>query len=224
MNTCQIASLFTVLALGSIKAATTTYGFETGIPSNFVLTEGVSQSLNSSTVYSGSQSLKITENHPGPGGAVSMMTVIEPIESLTFSIYDEFATNSPFYMYLFLGSATLAWEDSPLSDSILIHGGNSTLTYTRTVGWHTVDVNIQGDTISYQIDNIFLGTHTEIGRDPIYKAGFCIDSAGSGTYSMYIDQVQVSTIPEPSTILLGSIAFCGLTFRRSRSHSSNNIN
>jgi hypothetical protein len=223
MNTCQIASLLTVITLASAKAATTIYDFESGIPSNFVLTEGVSQTINSSVVYSGVQSLKITESKPGPGGAVSMMTAIEPIESLTFSIYDEFATNSPFYMYLFLGSATLAWEDSPLSDSILIHGGNSTLTYTRTVGWHTVDVDIQGDTISYQIDNIFLGTHTELGRAPIYKAGFCIDSAGSGTYSMYIDQVQVTTIPEPSTSLLGLIAFCGFTFRRSRSHSSTKL-
>ncbi|MBN8458091.1 MAG: hypothetical protein J0M04_09645 [Verrucomicrobia bacterium] len=223
MKTCQIVSLLTVITFSSAKAATTIYDFESGIPSDFVLTEGVSQTLNSTIVYSGAQSLRITTgSQPGPGGAVSMLSMSEPIISLTYSIYDEFATNSQFYMYLFLGSATLAWQDAPLSDSVLIYGGSSTLNYTRSPGWHTVDVDIQGDTISYQIDNIFLGTHTELGRAPIYKAGFCIDSAGSGTYSMYIDQVQVATIPEPSSSLLGVIAFCGFAIRRSRSYSPNN--
>lgn len=59
----------------------------------------------------------------------------------------------------------------------------------------------------------------------IDSVGFGIANYGiHGTNNLLVDNLSITTIPEPSSSLLGLIAFCGFTFRRSRSQSSNNIN
>jgi hypothetical protein len=248
--------LFSILLLlisnsSQTKAATIVYDFESGIPSEFVLTGGESsdawrqpwaswpsnyalnsgdtQVIDTSIVYRGSQSLKLSTTQAGPGGTVTKLTTNDPITRLTFSIYDEFATNSPYYMYLFVGAGGwgpwLAWQDAPLSDSVLVYGGDNTYSFTRTPGWQKVEVDFQGDIMSYKVNDVFTGSHTQIGRPLIYDIAFCIDSVSGGTYSTYIDQIEITTpaapsaAPEASSILVVSFAFCGLVLRRRRSTS-----
>jgi hypothetical protein len=199
------------------------YDFNGSIPSNMTTTGiGASQSLNSSIVYSGSHSLQITTSAPsGLTFATANLQMNDPISALTYKYYDALGSNSPFYMYLFLGPATLAWQDAGLAGDTLIYGGeNLPGSPARVPGsWNTVSVNLFDNAITYTLNNNFLGYYLlDNVTSPITLAGFGIASAGSGTYSMYIDDVTVTTVPEPSTwaLLLGCAVIGLLHFARQR--------
>jgi len=195
------------------------YNFDGSIPSNMTTTGiGATQSLNSSIVYSGSHSLQITTSAPsGLTFATANLQMNDPITSLTYNYYDAFGSTSPFYMYLFLGPATLAWQDAGLAGNTLIYGGeNIAGSPVRVPGsWNTVSVNLFDNAITYSLNNNFLGYYLlDNVTSPINLVGFGIAAASSGTYSMNIDNVTVTTVPEPSTwaLLLGCAAVGLLRF------------
>lgn len=199
-----------------------TYNFDGAIPSNFsTVGIGASQSLSSTYVHSGTHSLQITTTAPsGLTFATANMQMGEPVTNLSYAYYDQFGASSPFYMYLFLGPATLAWQDAGLSGNTLIYGGVNLGSLTRVPGtWNTVSVNLLNNAITYSINNNLLGYYLlDNVTSPISLAGFGIASAGSGTSSMYIDSVTVTTVPEPSTYALVGLASFALLHaaRRSR--------
>jgi hypothetical protein len=143
----------------------------------------------------------------------------DPVSSISYAYYDQFGAASPFYMYLFLGPATLAWQDAGLSGNTLIYGGVNLISPTRSAGsWNTVSVSLFGNAITYSLNNNFLGYYLlDNVTSPISLAGFGIASAGPGTHSMYIDNVTVTTVPEPSTwaLLLAGAAATFAARRRS---------
>jgi hypothetical protein len=200
------------------------YDFDGSIPSNFSTTGvGASQSLNSSIAYSGSHSLQITTSSPaGLTFATANMEMGDPITSLSYAYYDQYGDSSPFYMYLFLGPSTLAWQDAGLTGDTLIYGGVNLTSPTRVPGtWNTVSVNLLDNAITYSINNSFLGYYLlDNVTSPISLAGFGVARAGSGTSSIYIDDVTVTTVPEPSTwalVLSGLGAAGAAVWRRRRS-------
>ena len=224
--------LYIVLLLASILPASSQiihhYNFNGSIPSNLTTTGvGASQSLNSSIVYSGSHSLQITTSSPsGLTFATANLQMGDPISSLSYAYYDQFGASSPFYMYLFLGPATLAWQDGGLSGNTLIYGGVNLSSLTRVPGsWNTVSVNLLNNAITYSINNNLLGYYLlDNATSPISLAGFGIARAGSGTSSMYIDNVTVTTVPEPSTYALLALAagWLGVVALRRKKHSAVN--
>jgi hypothetical protein len=183
--------------------------FEGGIPSNMAVfgNSGFSQQLSSSPVYSGSNSLAITLSSGSPQGfAYSVLSFTTPIQSLSFALYDEFAGNAPFYMYFYAWNpGPIAWPDAGLADNVQIWGdSNSVLlqTINRSVGWHIVSAELNGDTATFSYDGQPFATYTSNNLAPLYELAWNISNAGTGTHSMYIDNVQVELVPEPSTYAL----------------------
>lgn len=200
----------------------TTYNFDGSIPSNITTTGiGASQSLSSMFVHSGSHSLKITTTAPsGLAFATANMQMGDPVTALSYAYYDQFGSSSPFYMYLFLGPATLAWQDSGLAGNTLIYGGINLSAPARVPGtWNNVSVSLYDNAITYSLNSQFIGYYLlDNVTSPISLAGFGIASAGPGTHSLYIDSVSVTTVPEPSTwalLVVGSVA-CAAALRRRR--------
>jgi hypothetical protein len=113
----------------------------------------------------------------------------------------------------------------PKSTSVLMFGSNTIPDYTRTIGWHVIDATISATSIEYEIDGAFLGS---MATDPSIKidmVGFGIANAGNnGTNTLLIDNLTISTIPEPSSSIVGWIAICGLVFKRNRFQSLNHPN
>lgn len=202
-----------------------TYNFDGGIPSNISTTGiGASQSLSSTYAHSGSHSLKITTTTPsGLTFATANMQMGDPVTALSYSYYDQFGSGSPFYMYLFLGPATLAWQDAGLAGNTLIYGGFSLSPPARVAGiWNNVSVSLYDNAITYSLNGQFIGYYLlDNATAPISLAGFGIASAGPGTHSMYIDSVTVTTVPEPSTysllVLIASFGLLRAVRRMSRS-------
>lgn len=238
MNTCQIASLLTVITLVSAKAATTIYDFEeASVPSAFSLTGqagAFSQSITSTNSYAGLKALSLNLTCTGPSQWVQTTIVLpDVVQHVSFAIYDEFAGDSPVYYFFLLGdspdSSTLSnglmFLDYGASDAVHMMGETTPSSTPRTVGWHTMEALIGSDSIEYRMDGDLMGV---VGFSPTQRFDhvvFHLSNAGNpGTNSLLIDNLSITTIPEPSSSLLGLIAFCGLTFRRSRSHVSNNIN
>lgn len=228
MKTTVCIPILTCAFLASTMTAYTQiihkYDFDGSIPSNFMTTGvGASQSLNSSIVYSGTHSLQITTSSPsGLTFATANMQMNDPMTSLSYAYYDEYGSGSPFYMYLFLGPATLAWQDAGLAGDTLIYGGVNLSSINRVPGsWNTVSVNVFDNAITYSINNNFLGYYMlDNVSSPISLAGFGIARAGAGTDSLYIDDVTVTTVPEPSTwaLLLSGLGAAGVAvWRRRRS-------
>lgn len=238
MNTCQIVSLFTVITLTSARAATTLYDFEgASVPSAFSLTGqagAFSQSITSTNSYAGSNALSLNLTCTGPSQwAQTTIVLPDVVQHVSFAIYDEFAGSSPFYNYFFLVDSLdanipadgLLYLDSGYEGIVHMVGETTTFSTTRTVGWHVMDAFIGNDTIEYHMDGNLMGT---VAIDPsrhIDSIVFNISNAGNHrSDSLLIDNLSITTIPEPSSSLLGLIAFCGFTFRRSRSYSPNNTN
>jgi hypothetical protein len=222
-NFLLVTAIFVIFSTAGYSQIIHHYNFDGSIPSNMTTTGiGASQSLNSSIVYSGSHSLQITTSAPsGLTFATANLQMSDPISALTYNYYDAFGSSSPFYMYLFLGPATLAWQDAGLAGNTLIYGGvNLPGSPVRVPGsWNTVSVNLFDNAITYSLNSNFIGYYLhDKATSPITLAGFGIASAGPGTYSMYIDNVTVTTVPEPSTwaLLLGGAAAGLLRFARKR--------
>lgn len=218
-----LASCVLFFATEASSQIITTYNFDGSIPSNITTTGiGASQSLSSTYVHSGTHSLKITTTAPsGLTFATANMQMGDPVTALSYAYYDQFGSSSPFYMYLFLGPATLAWQDSGLSGNTLIYGGINLSAPARVPGtWNNVSVSLYDNAITYSLNSQFIGYYLlDNVTSPISLAGFGIASAGPGTHSMYIDSVTVTTVPEPSTYaLLGLASFAlfhaALRFRR----------
>jgi hypothetical protein len=194
-----IACCFGVL-IAAVEAEEFVFNFNESIPPEFTVGGNgtFSQTLNSSVVYSGANSLQLTTSRgSGPNYAGTGLSFTDPIQRISFAIYDQFAGSAPFYMYFGLGPVTMAWQDAGLSDDVLIYGGDAVPTL-RTVGWHTVQAEVTDNIITYLYDGSLLGTFTATESLNITNAGWTVDSASGGTYSIYIDEVVVQTVPEPS--------------------------
>lgn len=199
---------FFSLSAATLKAEIFIYNFNDSIPPAFTVGGNgtFSQSLNSSIVYSGSNSLQLTTSRGfGPNYAGTGLSFTDPIQRVSFAIYDEYAGGAPFYMYFGLGPALVAWQDAGLSDDVLIYGGSAVPTL-RTVGWHTLEALVSSNVITYKYDGNFLGTYTAAESLSISNVGWTVDSAGGGTYSIYLDDVVVETVPEPTTNALLIVA------------------
>jgi|GEM_PF-6522967 len=242
-STIVLFSVSSMFTSGTLFGAVSVFDFEgTSVPSAFSLTGqagAFSQSITSTNAYAGSQAMMLSLTCNGGSQWATTMNVLPDLVShVTFSIYDEFASNSPVYYYFFLQDSHdiplttiygLDYTDGgfgpPKSTTVLMFGSNTIPSYTRTIGWHVIDVTIANNSIEYSIDGNFLGTMQTNPSIQIDSVGFGIANWGNtGTNTLLIDSLSITTIPEPSTSLLGLIAFCGLTFRRSRSHSTSNTN
>jgi hypothetical protein len=227
----SVSSMFTS---GTLFGAVSFFDFEgSSVPSNFSLTGqggAFSQSITSTNAHAGSNALSLNLTTTGAHHwAQSTINMPERIEHISFSIYDEFAGNSPVYYYVFLGSL------ANFSDGLLyldqgyegiVHAYRVTWTNypARSVGWHVMDISIGNTSIDYRMNGSFIGS---VGIDPSTVFDtilFQIANAGfNGSHSLLIDNLSISTVPEPSSSLLGLISLCAVVVRRSRSHSSNNI-
>ena len=165
MKTCQIVSLLTVITLASSNAATTLSDFEgASVPADFSLTGqagAFSQSITSTNSYAGSNALSLSMTCNGGSQWATTMNVLPDLVShVTFSIYDEFASNSPVYYYFFLQDSHdiplttiygLDYTDRgfgpPKSTTVLMFGSNTIPNYTRTIGWHVIDATIANNSI-----------------------------------------------------------------------------
>jgi hypothetical protein len=211
MNTIRnfpVALLTLIFTASIAQAEDYLFTFNDSIPPEFTIGGNgtFSQSLNSSIVYTGINSLQITTSRGfGPNYAGTGLAFDQPIERISFAIYDQYAGSAPFYMYFGLGPTIMAWQDAGLSDDVLIYGGSAVPT-PRTVGWHTVEAVVSNNVITYSYDGSFLGTYTATEALNITNAGWTVDSAGGGTYSIYIDDVAVQTVPEPTINVLLIIA------------------
>ena len=98
-----------------------------------------------------------------------------------------------------------------------MYGETTTYSTTRTVGWHVMDIKIGTNTIEYRMDGNLMGI---VGKAPsrnIDTLTFDISNAGNyGENSLLIDNLSITTVPEPSTFILGGIAAFGC-LRRKRS-------
>ena len=63
---------------------------------------------------------------------------------------------------------------------------------------------------SFFVNSVLLGTTTATGSQPIDSVGFSVFSGALGS----VDNFQLTSIPEPSISLLGSLGFFGLIRRR----------
>lgn len=200
LNISTLVACFFGILNAAVEAEEFVFNFNESIPPEFTVGGNgtFSQTLNSSVVYSGANSLQLTTSRgSGPNYAGTGLTFTDPIQRISFAIYDQFAGSAPFYMYFGLGPGLMAWQDAGLSDDVLIYGGDAIPTL-RTVGWHTVQAEITDNIITYLYDGSLLGTFTATESLNITNAGWTVDSAFSGTYSIYIDEVVVQTVPEPS--------------------------
>jgi hypothetical protein len=210
--------LFLLLAVGLIGSAsasvlTTLSDFTPeGSQSDYSLT------LDNSRLINGSPSIKINMlNGYGASWAQATLNTTSPITGISYYQYDEFGVNSPFYNYLGFGPApTFAWQDAGLGGRIALYSDSNYIpSLARTIGWHKVDVILDGRAINYSIDNILVSRWiSNVEISPIYQIGFNISSAGGGSYSYNISQVIVNpeftAIPEPSTYALFGIGAIGM--------------
>jgi hypothetical protein len=224
-----------IVASDSSSGAVTTYDFEgSSVPSVFSLTGNggaFSQSLTSTNSYQGSQAFRLSLTcNGGSQWATTMNSLPELVQHVTFSIYDQYASNSPVYYYFFLQDSHdvplttiygLDYADGgfgyPKSTSVLIFGSNTIPNYTRTVGWHVIDAAITNNSIEYKIDGNFLGSMATDPSIQIDMVGFGIANAGYyGENSLLIDNLSITTIPELSSALMGCAGFFGFILRRRR--------
>lgn len=230
----SVSSMFTS---GTLFGAVSVFDFEgSSVPSAFSLTGqagAFSQSITSTNAYAGSQAMMLSLTcNGGSQWATTMNVLPELVSHVSFSFYDQYASSSPVYYYFFLQDSNdvplttiygLDFPDSGFNYTAML-GGNI-VPYTRTVGWHVIDAIIADNSIEYRIDGNFVGSMQTNPSIQIDSVGFGIANAGNtGTNRLLIDSLSITTVPEPSTSLLGLIAFCGVAFRRSRSHTSTNIN
>lgn len=187
--TCAVLICFFI---SNSSHASYLYNFNSGVPPEFSIGgNGFFSQSSNSTIFP--NTLEITTSRgSGPNYAGSSITLSDPISSISFSIYDQYAGNAPFYMYFGLGPAMLAWQDAGLSDNVLIYGGNSVPT-PRSVGWHTVDAQINENVITFLYNGSLLGNYTSATPLNITNTGWTVDSAGGGTYSMFIDDISIQT-------------------------------
>jgi hypothetical protein len=230
-NVILACAFLSCLASGAVS----TFDFEgSGVPSAFALTGyggAYSQSLTSTNSYQGAKSLNLSLTDTGASQwATTTIVLSETLQHVTFALYDQYASNSPVYYYFFLEDTHdtprttlygLDYADGgfgyPKSTSVLMFGANTIPDYTRTVGWHVIDASITSNSIEYKIDGNLLGV---VATDPLIhvdSVGFGIANAGrGGTNSLLIDNLSITTIPEPSSLLLGCLALVGLASRRNR--------
>jgi hypothetical protein len=204
LNISVLIACFFSLPITVVEAEDFIFNFNESIPPEFTVGGNgtFSQTLNSSIVYSGANSLQLTTSRgSGPNYAGTGLSFTDPIQRISFAIYDQFAGSAPFYMYFGLGPVLMAWQDAGLSDNVLIYGGDAAPTL-RTVGWHTIEAEVTDNVVTYLYDGKFLGTFTATESLNITNVGWTVDSASGGTYSMYIDDVVVQTVPEPATNVL----------------------
>ena len=230
-STIVLFSVSSMFTSGTLFGAVSLFDFEgSGVPSAFSLTGqagAFSQSITSTNSYAGSQAMMLSLTcNGGSQWATTMNVLPELVSHVSFSFYDQYASSSPVYYYFFLQDSNdvplttiygLDFPDSGFNYTAML-GGNI-FPYTRTVGWHVVDATIANDSIEYIIDGNFVGAMMTNPSIQIDSVGFGIANYGHyGTNSLLIDNLSITTIPEPSSSLLGLIAFSGLALRRSRPH------
>lgn len=234
-STIVLFSVSSMFTSGTLFGAVSVFDFEgTSVPSAFSLTGqagAFSQSITSTNSYAGSKALSLNLTCTGPSQwAQTTITLPDVIQHISFAIYDEFAGSSPFYNYLFLLDSLdsnipadgLLYLDSGYEGIVHMYGETTTFSTTRTVGWHVMEAFIGSSTIEYRMDGNLMGTVAIAPSRRIDSIAFSIANAGNHrSDSLLIDNLSITTIPEPSSSLLGLIAFCGFAFRRSRSHSPN---
>lgn len=201
-----VIACFFSFPIAAVEAEEFVFNFNDSVPPEFTVGGNgtFSQTLNSSIVYSGAKSLQLTTSRgSGPNYAFTTLNLGKSIQRISFAIYDMFAGASPFYMYFGItdSNATptgiLAWQDAALSDDVLIYGGSNMVPTARTVGWHTVVVEFTQNIATYTYDGKLLGTYTSTAPLNVTSVGWTVDSVGSGTHSIYIDDVVVQTVPDP---------------------------
>jgi hypothetical protein len=222
----SVSSMFTS---GTLFGAVSTFDFEgSSVPSAFSLTGhggAFSQSITSTNSFQGSQAMMLSLTcNGGSQWATTMNVLPELVSHVSFSFYDQYASSSPVYYYFFLQDSNdvplttiygLDFPDSGFNYTAML-GGNI-VPYTRTVGWHVVDATIENNSIEYRIDGNFVGSMLTNPSIQIDSVGFGIANAGiHGTNNLLIDNLSITTIPEPSTAAIGLFAVCTLLLRRIR--------
>lgn len=227
MRASKIAVLLNACFSCWASAAVSTYNFEgSSVPSQFVLTGnagGYSQTLTSTNAFAGTQALSVNLNSTGVNNyAQSTITMPEKYQHVSFSLYDEFAGNSPVYYYVFLGSVSnfsdgLNYLDRGYPGILEMFRQATTTSPVRTVGWHTMDISIGSNSIEYKMDGNFIGNAVISPSTVFDTIAFQIASAGgTGTNSLLIDNLSITAVPEPSSLIFGGLFGIGFCFQRKR--------
>ncbi len=229
-STIVLFSVSSVFTSGTLFGAVSTFDFEgTSVPSAFSLTGqagAFSQSITSTNAYSGSQALKLSLTCDGVS-QWTQTTIVLPdvVQHVSFAIYDEFAGSSPVYYFSLLGDSS---DSSTLTNGLMFLDYGSpgvvhllrekiTSTTLRTVGWHTMDALIGSNSIEYRMDGNLIGSVEFSPTQRFDHIVFHLSNAGNqGTNSLLIDNLSITTIPEPSSSLLGLLSVCSLVLRRIR--------
>lgn len=229
MNTCQIVSLFTFLSIGSSFSATVYIDdFNTDTSGQYVLTGGASfqvsggeLQMNVNSGASGAVHVRTMNAIPFPVGSAISLTFNARQTFVAHELFLSANTNASFMDDVFMMHGTGGWSRTGQNpESFRVPGSDGSAIYTieRTalnsfahfyeVGGSVIDLGIGTTTGFDSVESLYviLGGFRDIGSS--------IET---------VDNLIV-TIPEPSSSLLGLIAFCGFTFRRSRSHSTSNTN
>jgi hypothetical protein len=229
-STVAICLCLSPIAFGAIS----TFDFEeASVPSSFSLTGqggAFSQSITPTNDYAGSQALRLSLTCNG-ASQWAQTSIVFPtnVQQVSFLIYDQYAANSPVYYYFGLEDSLenplstldgLYWTDGGFggtkSSSVGIFE-SSAVTNVRTIGWHKLEATITSDSIEYRMDGNYLGTKSIDSSRRVDRVLFQIANAGNqGTNSLLIDDLSITTIPEPSTLTLGGLAVLGCCFRRKR--------
>lgn len=168
-----------------------------------------SMAMSDYTAHLGEYSLELkTTRVSGPNYATITASLETPIRAFSFALYDEHAGEAPFYMYFYAwgDGGPLAWQDRNLSDNVLFYGGLVFEDIVRTEGWHVISGELIGDTATYHYDGVAFASYTSESIAPLTVLSWTIDSASGGTYSMYIDALDILAVPEPTTLTLVLIA------------------
>ena len=220
----SVSSLFTS---GASFGAVSVFDFEgSSVPSNFSLTGqggAFSQSITSTNSYAGSNALSLNLTTTGAHHwAQSTINMPDRIEHVSFSIYDEFAGSSPVYYYVFLGSLAnfsdgLLYLDQGYEGIVHAYRETWTNSPARSVGWHVMDIAIGSTSIDYRMNGSFIGSVSIDPSTVFDTVAFQIANAGyNGSHSLLIDNLSITTIPEPSTALIGLFGLFTLVTRRVR--------